>query len=135
MSSSPRPSAEYQDNATMVNSRNDSPKEKHAFPATRVETLDLEAATLDNVEYNEKRKQSSATTSPSADPNGHPTALAEATRQGRRDSAMTEAWPAAELAADPILHQEAIAEEKDPYLVTFDENDPLDPKVCCRYLD
>ncbi|PVG00830.1 putative mfs-multidrug-resistance transporter [Serendipita vermifera] len=128
MSSSPRPSAEHQDQSTVANSRNDSPKEKHAFPATRVESLDLEAATLNNAEYDEKKKQSSISNSRSASHNDRPSVLTEATRQNRRDSAMSEAWPAAELAADPILQQEAIAEEKDPYLVTFDENDPLDPK-------
>ncbi|CAG8684597.1 14967_t:CDS:2, partial [Acaulospora colombiana] len=76
-----------------------------------------------------KKKQNSAGNSPSASHNGRPSVSAEVTRQSRRDSAMSEAWPTAELAADPILQQEAIAEEKDPYLVTFDENDPLDPKL------
>jgi hypothetical protein len=47
----------------------------------------------------------------------------------RRTSAVNEAWPNPELQSHPELMKEAIKEEKDAFLVTFDENDPLDPKV------
>jgi hypothetical protein len=122
--SSPRPSAEFQDHSTMV-SQGGSPKiqsssstaDPSAFPVdSRVDSLDLEAATI-NVEEEEKKKSKSSG-------QHHATSPLE-----RRTSAVNEAWPNPELQSNPELLKEAIKEEKDIFLVTFDDNDPLDPKV------
>ena len=48
----------------------------------------------------------------------------------RRTSAVHDAWPTPELADDPTLSVEATKEKSDHFLVTFDDGDPLDPKVC-----
>lgn len=120
MSSSSRPSAEFHDHSTMV-SQNGSPKLKSSntpstvlpVPGSRVDSLDLEAATTTVEEKNR----------PKHDHGRHGTPLE------RRTSAINEAWPGPELQADPELMKEAIKEEKDIFLVTFDDNDPLDPKV------
>lgn len=85
-----------------------------AFPVdSRVDSLDLEAATIE-----EESKSS-----------GHPHGTSPLER---RTSAVNEAWPSPELQGNPELLKEAIKEEKDIFLVTFDDNDPLDPKVRCR---
>jgi hypothetical protein len=114
--SSPRPSAEFQDHSTMVSQggslriKSNSSTAPSAFPVdSRVDSLDLEAAAIE-----EKPRAS-----------GHGTSPLE-----RRTSAVNEAWPTPELQGNPELLKEAIKEEKDIFLVTFDDNDPLDPKVC-----
>ena len=105
-------------------SQNGSPKLKSSnTPSTvlpvssRVESLDLEAAAVNEEKHGSRH-----------DHRSHGTPLE------RRTSAVNEAWPNAELQADPALMKEVIKEEKDVFLVTFDENDPLDPKVSLRVM-
>lgn len=82
---------------------------------SRVESLDLEAA-ASNIEDEKNHSKL-------VDHGRHGTPLE------RRTSAINEAWPNAELQENPELMKETIKEEKDIFLVTFDDNDPLDPKV------
>jgi hypothetical protein len=117
--SSSRPSAEFQDHSTMVSQggsskiKSNSSTAPSAFPVdSRVDSLDLEAAAI------EEKPRSSGQ-------HHHGTSPLE-----RRTSAVNEAWPTPELQGNPELLKEAIKEEKDIFLVTFDDNDPLDPKVC-----
>lgn len=72
-----------------------------------IDSIDLEAATVNEEKHSSRH---------------HETPLE------RRTSAVNEAWPTPELEANPELMKEAIKEEKDVFLVTFDDNDPLDPK-------
>jgi hypothetical protein len=119
--SSARPSADFHDHSTMVSQSNGSPKLKStansstAYPVdSRIDSLDLESAAIDIEE--EK-------SNPSGRHHGTISPLE------RRTSAVNEAWPNPELQSNPELLKEAIKEEKDIFLVTFDDNDPLDPKV------
>ncbi|KAG8835609.1 hypothetical protein FRC20_007220 [Serendipita sp. 405] len=118
-----RTSMDINDQSTMV-SPNDSPKFKNSGSPSRVESMDLEAAAASASEK-EKRPEEAITTT---------TSNVEDLDLERRRSAMREAWPDAELDADPTLAKEALQEEKDIFLVTFDRDDPLDPKVCYIYL-
>lgn len=119
--SSQRPSAEFHDHSTMV-SRNGSPRSKAAAgDPPRVESLDLEATTIRADDDIEKAKINSTHESTSQH-------IAEAPLE-RRESAIHEAWPAPELKSDATLQREAELEEKDVFLVTFEDNDSLNPKV------
>ncbi|KAG8798640.1 hypothetical protein FRC17_007362, partial [Serendipita sp. 399] len=110
MLSSNRTSMDINDQSTIV-SPTDSPKAKTGSPS-RVDSLDIEAAATEK----EKRTQNAVT------------ADVEEVGLERRISAMREAWPDAELAADPALAKEALQDGKDLFLVTFDKDDALDPK-------
>ncbi|KAG8856690.1 hypothetical protein FRB91_000395 [Serendipita sp. 411] len=112
-----RTSMDINDQSTVV-SPNDSPKFKNSGGPSRVESMDLEAAAASASEK-EKRPEEAITTT---------TSNVEDQDLERRRSAMREAWPDAELDADPTLAKEALQEEKDIFLVTFDRDDPLDPK-------
>ena len=110
---SQRLSAEFHDRSTMV-SRNGS------GGPSRVDSPDLEAATIhvdDDIEKSKTKSQ-----------------RVIAAPLDRRESTIREAWPAPELKSDATLEREAELEEKDEFLVTFEDNDSLDPKVCLSSL-
>jgi hypothetical protein len=107
--SSQRLSTEFHDRSTMV-SRNGS------GDPSRVDSPDLEAATIhvdDDIEKSKSKSQ-----------------RVIAAPLDRRESTIREAWPAPELKSDATVEREAELEEKDEFLVTFEDNDSLDPKVC-----
>jgi hypothetical protein len=109
-----RLSTEFHDRSTMV-SRNGS-----GDPSNRVDSPDLEAATIhvdDDIEKSKSKSQ-----------------RVVAAPLDRRESTIREAWPAPELKSDATLEREAELEEKDEFLVTFEDNDSLDPKVCLSSL-
>jgi hypothetical protein len=117
---SQRPSAEFHDHSTKV-SRNGSPRSKPAGDPLKADSLDLETDTIRADDDIEKAKIKSARSSTSQ-------AVVE-TPLERRESAIHEAWPAPELKSDATLQREADLEEKDMFLVTFEDNDSLNPKV------
>jgi hypothetical protein len=85
-----------------------------AVNSARIDSLDPESATIRVDEDLEKGKS----------PNGH-----QEGESPDRLKAVTDAWPSPELDSNPRLKKEAEEEEKDLFLVTFDEGDPLNPKV------
>ena len=122
MSSPTRHSPKPHGHSTIV-SRGDSPKPEpsgnslSALPVdSQINSFDLEAVTTKSEE--EERKRLST-------PGHHH----HGTPLERRTSAVREAWPNPELESNPELMKEAIKEERDIFLITFDENDPLDPKA------
>jgi hypothetical protein len=110
--SSQRPSAEFHDHSTMV-SQNGSPKSKSG-DAPRVDSMNLEA----DIEKAKINPTNEATSQPAIE-----------SPLERRESAIREAWPRPELKSDVTLQREAELEEKDAFLVTFEDNDSLNPKV------
>lgn len=115
--SSPRLSAEFHDHSTMV-SRSGSVSNHHAPP--RIDSLDDEEKAKKNIS-----NSATVTTTPADIPDADPRS-----ERTRRESALHDAWPAPELNDDPKLKQEVEQEEGDVFLVTFEENDPLNPQVC-----